>query len=669
LVGDVANRGGKVIAADADLTNVEADYIRSHAPKAPTFTVVNHHKGAGREIEFMTGKRAELEDRIVQAAAAQVEAYQAGDTVKPFIVASDSQKELEALDRRLVETYPELAQRIIRIDKKTTEEDWAKEFVANIDESIEAIKPWILMWSPSMSVGVSIEKPYFSRIFGAYFGVLEPCEFRQQLARYRPDCPVSLWAKAESNMSSGSRSFDPDEILRHMKASSKSGAEDAIDMATEIARGEADGDMDKFMEVLNNLYKRGSWDNSHMQLFANIKARENYARPQCGLQLRQELIDEENATIIDSVGDDAAISEEIKGEKKEIDFEYAEKLHEGAASDMTTDEAKEIKRNPGTKWAERAQADGVLLRESLPGVNLSPDWIFEHKVRSRQWLGQLRLYWAAKNLARTHASDAMKLKKRARQMLDGADCYLPDFRLKGAAVKAIAESGILEFETLDEYCAKSPEVKAITKWAKANRKFIYHEFGLSADPNNPTRFVGNFLKKLGLKQTKVRRDGNGQRWYAVAGAMEVDRRAVLLAWDEKYLAMFGETDPNEVNEVAFGACSLSLGYYRERFEEAAGACALNLSYYRRRFEQTTNARESQDETQAHATNEAQLSPWYWAEYIVRSTISGSETGWRWIRARFNSLGGWHWLDKNNVVLDKRRILQCYDPIDRKAIAV
>jgi hypothetical protein len=572
LAGDIANRGGRVIAADADLTNVEVDYLRSHAPNAPVFTVLNHHKGQGREIEFMTGKRAELEDRIVQAADAQVEAYQAGEPVQPFAVASDSQKELEALDRLLVETYPELAQKILRIDKKTTEEDWAKEFVANIDESIEAIKPWVLLWSPSMSVGVSIERGYFSRIYGMYFGVLEPCEFRQQLARYRPDCPVSLWAKEESNMSSGSRSFDPDEILRHMKESSKGGAEDAIDMATEIARGEADGDMDKFMEVLNNLYKRGSWDNSHMKLFANIKARENYARPQCGLQLRQELMDEENATIIDSVGDDAAISEEIKGEKADIDFEYASTLHEGAESPMTADEAKEIKQNPGTKWAERAQADGVLLRESLPGVNLSPDWIYKNKVRSRQWLGQLRLYWAAKNLARTQASDALKLKKRVTQMLEGADCYLPDFRLKGAAVKAIAESGILALESIDEYCAKSPEVKAITKWAKANRKFIYHEFGLSLDPKNPIRFVGNLLKKLGLKQAKLRQDGQGQRWYAVAGALDPDRRAVLCSWDEKYLAMCGEIaafGEVETGEVKYGGCALNLRYYRRRFEQAA----------------------------------------------------------------------------------------------------
>ena len=558
LIHRLLSHAGLVIMCDADLTNTEVGYIQQFAPAdTAVFTVVNHHRGNPRAIDFYTDKREEVEQQIF----AYVEQQLQEGVERPIIITADSQAQLQALETRLIEHFPVLKQRSIRIDAKTTEEEWGKAFVARPDEEIARTKPLLLFYSPSMEVGVSIESSWFTHIFGFYFGVLEPCEFRQQLARNRSAIPITLWSTDRNDATgSGCRSPLPEVVQRSLALNLRqAGQQDVLDFAVQLAREEADGDIDQFMTVLQRLWEDGNWNNPHLKLWANIQARANFAKPQCGVQLRQELIDLENATMRDWVGADSDFGREVKDQKQTAKQELAEKLSAGAHSDLTVEEAKAIKRDTKAQYEDRLRADGVLLRDYLPGVNLTADFILKRKVEDQHWLSSQFLYWLAIHPHEAKRLDARKWKVNLFNWMKG-DVYLPDLRPKLLEVQTIQDLELLTLiQSNEEFNKASPLVQQIMTTARQQRDSIQRRFNLAvSDTTEPIPFIRRLLIKVGLKLVKTRGDGE-QRFYQVADDCETDRRAVLLAWDQKY----AELQPS-MESLTLQACSLNT---RERVSE------------------------------------------------------------------------------------------------------
>ncbi|BAU16007.1 hypothetical protein LEP3755_65740 (plasmid) [Leptolyngbya sp. NIES-3755] len=560
LVHRVLSNGGIVVLCDADLTNVEVDYIRKLAPKnTPTFTIVNHHIGNSRKTEFYTGKRDGVEQLIYEHFE---QMFHAG-IEEPIIVAADVQVDLQAIENKLLQYFPQLAGRTVRIDSTTTEQEWGKTFVQHINFEIERIRPLLLLYSPSMEVGVSIELNWFTHIYGFSAGVIEPCEFRQLLARERHNLPLTIWAADRNDRyMSACKSPLPREIRRSLAQNIKeAGSKDIIDMAVELAKQEADGDMEVFMQVLNSMWEQGNWNNPHLELWVNIQARANFAKPQCGVQLRQELIEQENCRIYDEVSDSSKFGSEIKNQKESDRWKYAIALSGGANSGIGVEEARDIKRNSSATSDQRTQAEGVLLQNHLPGVKLTPKFIYDCKVNDAHWMSAQFLYWLVIHPEAAKALDARKWKSHLFKWQQG-DVFLPDLHLKAAQVELIRELEVLSLLKDFEYSKHSEEVYSILERAKKHRWRIKRVFDLTVtEKTDPISFIGKLLQKLGLEQARVRGDGE-TRWYRTTGLNEVNRCAVLQAWNQKYANLVA---PEEL--TAGESCSITKEQVSESCEE------------------------------------------------------------------------------------------------------
>lgn len=108
----------------------------------------------------------------------------------------------------------------------------------------------------------------------------------------------------------------------------------------------------------------------------------------------------------------------------------------GAHSEITVEQAKAIKRDTKAKYEDRLRADGVLLQDYLPGVNLTPAFILERKVEDPQWLSSQFLYWLATHPHEAKRLDARKWKVNLFNWMKG-DVYLPDLRPKLLDVQII----------------------------------------------------------------------------------------------------------------------------------------------------------------------------------------------------------------------------------------
>jgi hypothetical protein len=203
---------------------------------------------------------------------------------------------------------------IIRVDRTTTEAEAGKKFIQKPNEQILHWKPRILIYTPSMGVGVSIDEstqrwdeewqemvPYFDAVYGLFFGVIVPSQCRQQLSRVRVNIPRIVYCKESNKSLEGCSSFFPDEVKRQTLKYNHS-ALNIIDVAKGIAGYEADDEeiREAMLQLLNDAWDKNSrcWKEPSIDLASAFKARENYSLWNLANLLTEELQDEGHTVIL-----------------------------------------------------------------------------------------------------------------------------------------------------------------------------------------------------------------------------------------------------------------------------------------------------------------------------------------------------------------------------------
>lgn len=288
IVTETLSSNGLIILSDADLTNISVNYVKDLAPKDTSiFTVVNTHKCKKWKVRFTTGDRYSLERWVISSVNAR----------NKIIICLDSQKEAEKLQSLIERECP--GKKVIRVDKTTSRTEWCKSFVKHINEKLLTERPDVLIYTPSMGVGVSIDVPYFDEVVGLFFGQVEPSQCRQMLARVRHAVSRTIWAQYGNYRIKGNKSFLPDEIKQEIYRKNKGGIK-VLDLAHHLTQLKSQSENETDALFLQNLIgtlqammsPEGTWRNFHVDLHANVKARQNYGRTHLSELLRQELIEE-----------------------------------------------------------------------------------------------------------------------------------------------------------------------------------------------------------------------------------------------------------------------------------------------------------------------------------------------------------------------------------------
>ena len=194
--------GGIAVLLDADLSNNTIKYFQSLAPAAKTFTVFNKAHSIRSKIRIHLGKKDKTIEQIIRA-------LKEGKKVS---VATDSRKEAEALEAIIKEELPK--KYIKNINSNTTRNKETKEWMRDISNNIKKDKIDLLIYTPSMGVGIDINIDYFDVVFGIFFGVLTTSEILQAMFRVRAEIPREIYVADKGIPDSDSLSFHPSKILK-----------------------------------------------------------------------------------------------------------------------------------------------------------------------------------------------------------------------------------------------------------------------------------------------------------------------------------------------------------------------------------------------------------------------------------------------------------------------
>jgi hypothetical protein len=368
------------------------------------------------------------------------------------------------------------------------------------------------------------------------------------LARVRESVPRTVWAKTRAGKTEGDdpTSCLPEEIKRRMFDYHNGGMilmQTALTKARDMAK--ADGVVDpedkdinpRLIEVLQGMMGAdGSWNNPHLDLYCNQIARRNFALNQYAVQLRQELI-EEGHCVKDWVEDaKTKAGDKARSGREEINRTNA--VMTANAPDINLEEAKEIKRKPSRTSEEEYAASKALLKEELPGVELTPGFLYKaiHKD-NRRWLNQAKLYWHIFNLDALKDKDEREWRYRLKQFKDGV-VFLPDVKTDTPKVEAILKSGVLEWinpnDLETEYSNESEGGQEFVEKCHKNRKLIKTALGITVkNDSEPIKLANRILDRIGLALTcsrQVREEQKRTRYYELDKelATDTDRQAV---WD------------------------------------------------------------------------------------------------------------------------------------------
>ncbi|ACK68442.1 hypothetical protein PCC8801_4533 (plasmid) [Rippkaea orientalis PCC 8801] len=489
---------GLVLLSDADLSDISVNYVKALAPEnTPIFTIVNEAQTVSYDASIFSQKKW-IKQEILNAI----------DNNEKIHITTDSQKEAEQMDRELSKQYPQ--KKVIRIDSKTTQEDWGRDFVERINESLKKERPDILITTPSMATGTSIDgkinsfsslegtnlsqegtklsqqetqfnlttipnperqldenqpsenspssslnesidlevKHWFDKVFGIFLGVLTPSQCRQALMRYRQPVPRYIYIKSVG-MLSGCRSFYPQEINQSFHEYHDEGLA-ITDILQDIEASDPLEFALKIQAMVNPETKQ--WINPHIDHYCQFKARDNYGLANLREIFIEELTQEGHSVSIIDIEDrkiNSKTQEFIAGEKQagvEIDLEEATAI--STAEDIPIEQAQAIskKANPSTK--ELHQAAKAFLLEELPGVKLTPDFVLKAVVKDhRRWLNQVKLYWYLMNPNAAIYHDKKHYQHKFKQFASHDLVFLPDLRSYSPLLNEIETLGL--FNVID----------------------------------------------------------------------------------------------------------------------------------------------------------------------------------------------------------------------------
>ena len=556
IIKDCLNNNGLIILSDADLTDVSVDYVKSLCPDTPIFTVVNEAKPQSWEVDFYTDSQT--------GADVKTAIFDDIENDLRLIIPVDNQGEAEALDRELSKRFPD--KKIIRIDRTTTETEAGRKFVEQINLSILNEKPDILIHTGSIGTGCSIDgKHYdkelkktlyfpevyhwFDKVYGLFFGVIEPSQCRQYLARYRKPVPRIIWAKESGFKDDSCKSFLPDVIKRNLFKNSEQTL-NIIELAKELAGGD-DADDLAVLDTLNGMMNResGTWDNPHIDLYCQVKARRNYGLSQLAIQLRQELI-EEGHTVKDYISESSnPISDSIKATKQEIKVEQATAI--ATAPDIPLEQAKWINRQATTTEDERNQATKAFLKAELPGLELTSNFIFNWIIKDRRkTLNQIKLFFFCQNPDIAKYQDNKEWRAKLKQFSNGAP-FLPDIKTYSPMIKVLNDLGY--FDLIDihdpgrEYRGTDGDVVNFMQRAYFMRHRIYTAFGLTVTKKtDPINFISRLSKRIGIyfKKNQYKIDGVFIRTYQIntENLNDPTRKMILESLIRRYAEIHTEQD-------------------------------------------------------------------------------------------------------------------------------
>lgn len=316
----------RVIVADADLDDAILDYLRElREDNTPVFLIRNAYKSKGYPVRYIQAPdRTVIFSQVISG----VKALEFG---KVLFVATDSKGTSKAIARLIAHECPE--KRVLLINSETSGGDCEQEFIQNPDAVLARGEYDVIICSPSVATGVSIEiQGVIAGVYGIFTGASSiDADMAQALGRVREPVERVVWcASRGTNFSKISRSVKPLELKRDLQQLTSA----TVSLLRSSLREDVAGAVGQY-----------DWrTDPHVNLLSRIETDKNSAMYQLRGALLVRLKFEGNQVTVEDRASDPAmrlLSAKVKRECREIDAETLVSAEDYTCSEILVLEQKE----------------------------------------------------------------------------------------------------------------------------------------------------------------------------------------------------------------------------------------------------------------------------------------------------------------------------------------
>ena len=211
---ELVRNAKRVIVADADLDNATLNYLKElRGDEVPVFLIQNDFQPKAYDCRLIV---ASDRSSIVEEVLAGVKELEPG---KVLFVATDSRAVSKSIERIVIQHNPE--KRVLILNSETSGGELERQFMQTPDPVLEQGEYDVVICSPSVATGVSIEcQGVISKVYGIFTGVSsDDGDISQSLSRVREPVERVIWCvRTGSNYSKVSRSINPLEVRSHLQS-------------------------------------------------------------------------------------------------------------------------------------------------------------------------------------------------------------------------------------------------------------------------------------------------------------------------------------------------------------------------------------------------------------------------------------------------------------------
>jgi len=317
----------RVIVADADLDNASLHYLQelrgqsNQRQSNQLFLIRNDYQPKSYPVSFLDCPNHSI---ITARLLADVGQLAIGQVV---LAATDSKRTSKVLARQIQKQYPD--RRILLINSETSGCEAEREFIETPDAVLMRGEYDVIVVSPSMATGVSIESQgAIAKVYGIFNGVSSTdADMAQALDRVREPVPRVVWcAEQGRNYSPVSRSVNPIELKRHLQEQTSA--------TVQLIRSSLNAG------ALEAIAQYDWQADPHVNLWAQIGAEQNRSMSHLRTALLVRLRFEGKQVNVEVAQSNAVIQEKLKATRSEITQLDAEALV--AATILTSSEVLQL---------------------------------------------------------------------------------------------------------------------------------------------------------------------------------------------------------------------------------------------------------------------------------------------------------------------------------------
>lgn len=511
LLSNVLQGNGRVFLADADLSDLSIDFVRSLSGyDLDPFVVVNEWLPEPKDRCRVYNYSGANPSGLVTALSRHID-----NGGKPFFVVS-AQKTKSKWGTRTLEThlqkkYPD--KKILRIDSETISdpEHPAYGCIAHLDEILPQYD--IVIASPSIETGVSIDLlGHFTSVWGIFQGVQSESSARQALFRLREPVDRHIWAAPHGIGQIGNGSTSVKSLL----ASQHKLAKANIRLLQELALDDIELDFQP----------------ESLKIWALMAVRVNLGM----IHYRQSIISGLEAEGHQIINSEEVVNDAVKAAVTETrkENQIAEAIAVEAAADSTNSEFEQSQQKKAKTKSQRYKERKHLLKLRY-GIDVDAALVLKD---DDGWYAKIRLYYY---LTMGRQFLKQRDKKRLHEQVEkgGGSVWLPDLNRSqiSVAIACLENLGVLELLTPNREWRSTDEVLV-----RLSMLAIAHAWDIKAalnitvsEKDTPIAVAQKLLSKIGVKLEYLRRegsDGNRMRVYGYTAPGD-GRDEVFSAWIER----------------------------------------------------------------------------------------------------------------------------------------